>query len=201
MATPRVATLAASFVATVATVPGCKSSSGGSGGDKASLSQRGHECFYSVHVDCPPDATCNPPPPIPIECPPEMSDGAAPRGPVRAGSVRVREQLWAFQGKCTFASDYFCPHPAQSQGACDERRTQPVACQPFGDPAAPPGGEAGGHHVAAFVGKRADGTCSRYPAFWCQGSCALPDPEAAPCDAPATTPPVVPPATGASGKP
>ena len=106
--------------------------------------------------------------------------------------MRLHEALWAYRGECSFASDYFCPDPAlMPEGACDERVVTKVSCREAagadaGASELPPGGSPGQHSVESFVGKRADGSCTRYPAHWASPAGELPLREAVPCASTAT---------------
>jgi len=71
------------------------------------------QCYASIDVTCSPKATCNPPPPRPMEsCPPGMTDQP----------VKIREQA---AGTCLLESS----PPACAPGApCNPPRPQPIDC-------------------------------------------------------------------------
>jgi len=180
----RVFGLAASFVATVAVTQGCKD---GKSPDEVhtsppSLHQRADgSCSYMVGFSCPPEATCNPPPPMPAECPADMADGGArldSSAPERPGWVRILPELGAYNGSCSFFSDYFCPHPGKTEGACEQQPKQELSCRfvPYDTKpdAIPEGGQPGWHFIERFTAKRAGGVCVRYDGFWCERGCDLP---------------------------
>lgn len=170
--------LAASFVVTVA---GC--GAGDRQTSPPSLFQDGDgNCRYMHGSSCPEGASCNPPPPLAAECTAELRDGGAPKGPVREGKVRILEQLWVNRGDCTFASDYFCAIPPAR--GCDTREQKKISCREL----SPGPGAPFIHHVESFIGKRADGSCTRFPAFTCEGDCELPAGEAVSCEVPAPAP-------------
>src|SRR5688500_591877 len=72
--------LQASFVVTVARAPACKPSTTGgtSGGDVGTwhVQRRGEGCFLYQSTSCPENATCNPPPPMEVDCPPSAEGDA-----------------------------------------------------------------------------------------------------------------------------
>jgi hypothetical protein len=183
--------LAASFVVTVS-AGACRHQADGPG---AMVFKRDTECLYAVHDDCPDGAMCNPPPPREIECPTELDPAAQPKGPVRAGWVRVKEDISCSADKCWFRSDYFCPYPGKTLGVCDESKSQEFVGVPFEPGKGPPGGEEHGTWVNAFIAPRADGSCGMYPGFWCNpNGCVLPEPTLVSCSDPPPLP--SPPGTG-----
>ena len=74
------------FAAPLIAVAGCSSGTPrDSTADFDSIDRVGTACVHTVVMRCRKNATCNPPPPRPIECPPAMGD--APAG--RIGMVQV----------------------------------------------------------------------------------------------------------------
>src|SRR5438132_11262274 len=112
--------LAASFVVTVAVLPGCR---------KTGMAPRETEtasvwaspdgkCFLNVPQHCPANATCNPPPPPEIDCPASMRDAAAPPAITRrpAGQedwVRVKPAVYGYAGSCQYTTESFCAPPGK----------------------------------------------------------------------------------------
>jgi hypothetical protein len=190
---PARAALAASFIVTLPM--GCKRQPEGPG---ASVYKSDRGCMYSVETHCPEGASCNPPPPAEIDCPPELEPAAKPAGPTRAGWVRVKERFSCYQAGCHFQSDYFCPHPGKTEGRCEAAKHKDVAGEPFdAAKAQPPGGVPEATWVDAFIAERADGSCSMYTGFWCASACELPEPMLVSC----TSPPPLPPRPRSEGPP
>jgi hypothetical protein len=147
-------------------------------------------CRLMVSPSCPPGATCNPPPPMLIDCPPDKrAPGTAAavddaRPPDKAGWLRVRPALYVSEQGCRYEVDRFCPAP-DSAGHCDDYQSAVVPCQaPGAGPKAPPG-KQGFLHVPAFQAPRAAGGCFDYPALWCapQRNCDLPKGRVGACQA------------------
>lgn len=194
--------LAASFIVTVTASAGCRDAKepdgNGDTGQASILYRNDGHCYYSLSYPCPENVMCNPPPPITIECPEELRDGGPPSDPMAAtkdGWVRVLEHVGAWNGQCAFATDYFCPDPAKTKGACETPpESLQLTCKQVPMDAAPDqvpsGGKPGWHYIDPFSATRAGGTCVRYAAFWCDGACDLPPPvrvdckTGAPLDAP-----------------
>ncbi len=203
--------LSASFVVTLAGATACKTPHGGGGGasgpsdtsSKAFISKfEGDTCHYMLPEHCPPDVSCNPPPPMEADCPPDMRGDAegldAPsyqRDPAvddfrpanRQGWVRIKRQFTGNSSGCFYTSDRYCPAP-DGQGACEQPVSQKVPCQAGPQPQAEepmPEGMKDPYRVQSFVGARAGDRCERYPAFWCDPSsdCALPKGELVDCAA------------------
>lgn len=134
--------------------------------------------MYMHGTSCPSGATCNPPPPLVAECPASLRDGGVAEGPERPGKVRIKEQLWAHNGKCTFAPDYFCATPPAA--GCEQSTSQELSCRELSPKESAPRI----HHVDSFIARRADGTCTQYGAVTCRSGCELPVGKTVPCDAP-----------------
>lgn len=180
--------LAASFVVTVAATGGCKSltggnGAGGSGGGGPSESgvwispQPDGSCLYGESVSCPEGATCNPPAPRIVDCPPELVDGSAAQNdgglapPSRKGWVRVRPQLNCWRGQCGYVPGHFCPGEKVA-GSCQWPGDQPLKH----DAVPPDAGADDSVRIPSFVTRRADKSCIRYPEMHCpqNGPCKLP---------------------------
>lgn len=202
--------LSASFVVTLIGASGCKATqTGGSGATgptdevprKPSIfKSEGEGCRYMLPEHCPPDVSCNPPPPMYADCPPEMrGDGGEPPAPSyardteiddfrpanRAGWIRIRREFWGSQSGCYYTADRYCPGPDQ-KGNCEDHVSQKVPCQAGPQPQAEkpmPEGMQDPYWIPGFVGARAGSRCERYPGFWCDPShnCTLPKGELVDC--------------------
>ncbi|MBS2013681.1 MAG: hypothetical protein JST00_12380 [Deltaproteobacteria bacterium] len=173
MKSPRGKKLAAAFVVTVAAT-GCKKQpvvepEGTSGEGSASIFRNGNVCRMAVPVHCPRGATCNPPPPLEIDCPPDHRDAGEPdpspaRPPGKEGWIRVRPHLWAYKGSCSYNAPYFCA-PQGKPFKCE----QPPQGLAFVSPKCS-GVDAGATpivHIESFVAYDGIGTCVSVPAFDC----------------------------------
>lgn len=204
--------LSASFVVTLVGATGCKATQGGSGASgptdntpsKPSIFKGGDGsgCRYALPEHCPPDVSCNPPPPMYADCPPEMRGDAGEIPPAsftrdtetddfrpanRAGWIRIKRDFWGSQSGCYYTADRYCPGPDQA-GSCEEHVSQKVPCQAGPQPQAEkpmPEGMRDPYWIPSFVGIRAGARCERYPAFWCDpsSSCSLPKGELVDCAA------------------
>lgn len=207
--------LSTSFVVTLAGASACKTTHGGGSGatgptdpgeSKPYISQGDGACQYMVPMHCPPDVSCNPPPPMTADCPPDMrgdaGDPVAPsyardpevddfRPPNRRGWIRIKRQFWSSRAGCFYTADRYCPAPDQ-KGACDGQVNQKVPCQSGAEAKQAeqpmPEGMKDPWWIQGFVGARSGGRCERYPAFWCDPSynCTIPKGELVDC---ATNPP------------
>ncbi len=214
--------LAASFVVTVA-ASGCtpRSTTGTTatdaigGGPKAprgfssfpsSLHRRGERCTYMESGSCPsPESggTCNPPPPITVECPPEAD--ASPTAKVTSRPAGKEKWLHALaelnvsKWGCSFQPARFCPAVGE-YGPCDNVNFLTLSCQIAGanlDAGSTPHlksgvmpqtpeGKHGWFYVEGFSYTNVWGKCQRVDARWCEESKCAAD-EGVPCDAPPKT--------------
>jgi hypothetical protein len=147
-------------------------------------------CQLVFSPSCPAGATCNPPPPMAIDCPPEqgpdrpgLADAERPAG--KEQWLRVRPLLFASETECNYQVDRFCPKPGLV-GTCDTYRNVTLPCSKPGSAGvkAPPGKEQY-IHVPAFEVPRAAGKCAAYPATFCEPNrpCELPVPRVVACKA------------------
>jgi hypothetical protein len=127
-------------------------------------------CFLHKPEHCAPGDSCDQPPPIQIDCPPNAGDAASPRPtrrpPGKEDWVRAIPELVSFKGECTYSGEYFCAPPGKPPECTPMAASVKVSCT---DP---------------FVWKDALGGCHQTSAQGCSGSCALPEGEPVPCDAP-----------------
>ncbi len=187
--------LAASFVVTFAAhgAAGCKKQPVESGDppepprprvSSASISPSPFgDCHLYENPSCPPNVTCNPPPPIVIDCPPDMRDAAEPavtrRPPGKEDWLRVKPRLWVSnQTTCMFEADYFCAPPGKPWECTERPKAISVPCTTD---------DAGTtRKLESFVYKDGLGVCRKVPATECtagvRGSCEdLPEGEVVPC--------------------
>jgi hypothetical protein len=182
--------LAASFVVTVAALPACKKTSivdgEPTGVEATSIGAWDGKCTLNVPVHCPKGATCNPPAPDEIDCPPAYRDAAAPapisrRPPGKESWVRVKPRLWAYDGRCWMVGERFCappPRPLECTTWPDQLEitcTRGTRGSDAGDGGAP------AHRIESFVWRDGVGACHKVAAFECSGPCALPEGEIGPC--------------------
>jgi hypothetical protein len=152
----------------------------------------GSACLYAPASSCEPGRTCNPPPPMVIDCPRELVDAPSDpdrddyRPPNRAGWLRIKEHLRADALGCFFDSDFYCP-PTHMDAPCDPGKSEKLQCDPLpsAEKDAGRGSPAANRHewqIDSFVATRAGNRCMRYPAFVCDGpSCALPEGDSVDC--------------------
>jgi hypothetical protein len=135
-------------------------------------------CSYTRAHLCSSERACEPPQPLPADCPPELRAGPTDdhddwRPSSRQGWVRVRERLVVTEAACGYYSDFYCPppsHPARTE--CDSPEFRQVACALT----------AAGARVVPFVVRRLSSQCVRYPALDCaRGECTLPRAERVAC--------------------
>ncbi len=140
-------------------------------------------CIYYQSMSCPENATCNPPPPRKLDCPPDKRSENSrvlpehdqrPAG--KEGWLRFQESFWVGNQTCSYTTDQLCP-PSGASGACVGAKSMELPC-----PAEP-----GGHlprTVPAFKAERAAGGCVAYPEFRCEtAGCQLPAPAFIDCSA------------------
>jgi hypothetical protein len=180
--------LATSFVITIGaaaastTNEGCKKKGVGEseGGGTTFQRERDGSCFLSYYAGCPKEGTCNPPPPMRVDCPPELRDASDStvvrrRPPGKEKWLRVPPELWFVDKECKYRPEYFCPMPPAGD-ACTASEIVKVACTEA---------DGGTRTVASFVYKDGVGTCRRIPAASCtpdrRGECVLPEGDEAPC--------------------
>lgn len=88
------------------------------------------ECFEEIEIVCPPPevATCNPPPPEPIDCPADLStlsfDAFVPPPPLPLGPVRKDGA-----GLCWYDPPANCPPPEEGT-TCNPPPPEQVPCPP-----------------------------------------------------------------------
>ena len=187
--------LQASLVVTVALAPACKpGATGGTSGDPSSddgvyhVSRRPDgTCTLYQSMSCPKNATCNPPPPMEVDCP-EPAPGEAtvdagiasktkppPTPPGKQGWVHVRPHVWVSAPNCHYQPGRWCPGD-RMRGECTHDPAVQVRCTfTDGDGGLPLGADAG---YAAFQGARVtleptvfkaqDGRCFKSPELSCQ---------------------------------
>lgn len=134
-------------------------------------------CLYRLPgPSCPEGASCNPPAPERIECPPELRKAGMPAAdPARPVGkeqwFRIPPELVAtpFSG-CFFRVEGYCAPVAQAR--CEPGETVKVPCAAI-DPTAPP--NARRYALASFSYRDSFGACRRVPATECSAtSCPLP---------------------------
>lgn len=144
-------------------------------------------CYRTQSMRCPKGLSCNPPPPLEVDCPPKRYDaGSDPppitrRPPGKEDWLRVTPQLVFLddQRGCIYTPEWFCT-PAESK--VTECTAYPealkVACSRDGD--------GGTRRFEPFVYKDALGTCRKVLAGTCapafSGRCAVTDGEVAACE-------------------
>jgi hypothetical protein len=126
-------------------------------------------CSFEESVTCPPGATCNPPPPLDVDC--EGKGGAS------AGQFHLPNSFFASEWGCTYQSDAICPTPAAGGGSCSEQVLLTLDCSM--DKTAPKPRKI---KIPAFSYPTAKGECFSVPAFECEEKkCALPAPTKVAC--------------------
>ncbi len=210
--------LAASFVATVAS-SACtpRATNGASGTDAigggpkspkgfssypSSLHKSGDRCNYMESASCPSaesGGTCNPPPPIAVECPQEGGATPTTNTPRPAGKekwLRALAQLNVSKWGCSFEPTRFCP-PAGGYVQCDNMSAQTLSCQiatenrdagqtprlDGGTMPKTPDGKDGWFYIEGFSYTDVWGKCRRVDARWCEERKCTPD-EGVACDSP-----------------
>ena len=181
-------TLAASFVVVVAG-PACKKTPvvDPEPPPDMNTSYIGHQtngdCTLSPVVHCPRGATCNPPAPEPIDCPPGHRPNTPPpitrRPPGKEDWLRVKPHLNTFGGEwlCSYTAERFCaPSP------------KPYECTPYPEPVpvkcTKTKNDAGqmSAKTESFVWKDILGTCHEVPPVTCESwDCPVPDGNVVPC--------------------
>jgi hypothetical protein len=199
---PRKTKLAASFVVTVAagtavaSLGGCRKEAitdpPVNAKGSAFVHRNGDRCTMSVPENCPKGASCNPPAPTEIDCPPSHRDAGEPvpsagRPPGKEDWLRVRPKAWGSQYGCTYVAEYFCAAPPKPHECTSYPPPVQIKCTPVvadagvdaGKPAAPPSSWL----LESFVYKDGLGTCHRVPSFVCTGDCIkdMPADTPAPC--------------------
>jgi hypothetical protein len=189
--------LAASFVVTVAAMPAaaCKKTSDGEneGPDTARVYRdySGIGCRYSVPEHCPKNATCNPPPPREVDCPPDLRDAGDPPAVTRrpAGKqdwLRMPSTIWLNEPECTVNPETFCA-PAGKPIACTTAPAgQKVACTRMagdGGVKDPQVRADDRFKLVSFIWRDGTGSCHKIPELECVANkkCDLPEGEIVPC--------------------
>jgi hypothetical protein len=173
--------LAASFVVTVAVMPGCRKTSGAEDSAYVFVNADGR-CALSVSVHCPKGASCNPPEPPAVDCPPDKRDAAAPAPPTRRPPgkedwLRVKPRAYAWQGHCSYSPEYFCAPPGKKHQCTQQPpATTKIPCTELGDGGTFP------HRFGAFGYQDGIGQCHEVDGFECPaGGCDLPEGRIVPC--------------------
>lgn len=152
------------------------------------------QCRYMPGGSCEEGSTCNPPPPMEIDCPPEHRKDTDPKGSHddvdderpddKKDWVRVKPGISVWNGKCQYLPARLCPMSGNG-GGCTSVERPYVACTKPGDAGhpKPPKGKDTHIHVAPFQEKRAVSGCVDYPEFWCEERrpCTLPKGERVAC--------------------
>src|SRR5690606_19320466 len=119
-------------------------------------------------VSCPKGASCNPPPPMQVDCPPDMRDAGDPpavtrRPPGKEDWLRVTPRLWSTTTgtTCNYQPEYFCAPPGKPYECTPHPKTVTVGCTM---------GDAGTRQVDSFVYKDGLGACRKVPASECKPS-------------------------------
>lgn len=120
-------------------------------------------CTYLPAGSCPKGGTCNPPPPMPVICPPELNDGgpaslapAPPQG--KQGWLRTVGQYYKYEGKCSFTRPAYCPPKGAGTTSCTATKQIPVPC----DSPSPTS-----LHLSSIVYEDEAGGCMKLPEFTC----------------------------------
>ena len=194
--------LAASFVVTVAAVA-CRKETIESpetprGDDHSYVSRNGDRCTMSLPEHCPKGASCNPPPPTEIDCPPTHRDAGEPappsaRPPGKEDWLRVRPACWASQYGCSYVAEHYCAPPTKKAECTSSPPAVTIKCSPIvGDAGADAAADAGKPKtpstgpwlLESFVYKDGLGACHRVPSFECAGDCRAVMPAATPVPCP-----------------
>ncbi len=187
--------LAASFVVTVAALPsaGCKKTSvgdgtSGSGTETANVYRDSYSgaCHYTTPEHCPKNATCNPPPPREVDCPPNLRDAAVDppaitrRPPGKEDWLRMQGSIWSADAtSCMVNHETFCAPPGKPI-SCTQNETQKVPCTKG---TADAGQFVTSFQVASFVWKDVTGKCHKTEPADCISNkrCEIPEGEIVPC--------------------
>jgi hypothetical protein len=193
--------LTASFVVTVSAAtaaatatPACKKTTIESPPDESrvTLSRRENGvCQIYRSMSCPKGATCNPPPPQEVDCPPDMRDAGDPPAVTRRpagkeGWLRVPSRLWVGNDGCTFNYEQFCAPPGKpNAGECTPyQEALKVKCEvPDKDAGRQAQPTTTPRKVDAFVYKDSVGGCHKVPELECTSNtlCKHPDGDSVPC--------------------
>jgi hypothetical protein len=188
--------LAASFVV-ISVMPGCKKMSGATDPEpprerSASIFRADNgNCELMVPISCPKNATCNPPAPEIIDCPPSHRDAGDPPSITRRPKgkedwIRVRSHLYVGT-TCQYVAERFCAPPPKAHECTSQPDYVTVPCAGIVDDGGVEAGEAGArapakYRVEPFVYKDGVGACHRVGALTCTtGDCPLPEGDPAPC--------------------
>jgi hypothetical protein len=172
------------FVVTLAVAPACKKADVVDASTPARIADRGDgTCLYVHKTDpCPPNATCNPPGPETIECPPGMGDAAtassSARPPGKEGWYKIPAQLVAnpYNG-CFYEIEGYCA--PLDVDRCELGGNVKVACKAI-DETLPPNQRR--FALAAFDYKDSFGVCHHVAATECAaGACPMPETTNVPC--------------------
>lgn len=170
---------------------------------------QGDACFMSFHYSCPRGATCNPPPPEMVDCPPSLRDASSDppvstrRPPDKADWLRVTPIVWPQdKGECVYRPEYFCAPKGAKRADCTQSpATVKMKCHPpdasdgggkdaadaSPRPTVPPPASPGQPTVivSSFVYKDGLGECRKVPESPClatrHGGCVVPDGDVVPC--------------------
>lgn len=188
---PRKTQLAASFVVTVSALAGCRKQTVDNDPvvhekESAYVSRYGDRCTMGTPQHCPKGASCNPPPPEEIDCPPNLRDAGepAPTATARpAGKedwLRLKPHLWASRYGAGYTPERFCAPPPKPF-ECMQSEMVALKSKPIANADAAP---ANRYAIEPFVYKDGMGTCHKVPAFECgEAECTsdMPAGEPAPC--------------------
>lgn len=196
--------LAASFVMTISALPaaasleGCKKTPVDPPEtptkDSHSVYRNGDHCLMHTPEHCPKGASCNPPAPPEIDCPPSHRDAGEPdprpeRPPGKEGWLRVQPHLHAGSYGCTYQAERFCSPPGTPVECTPWPPSVTIKCKPSAslDGGADAGRAAtprGPYTLEPFTYKDGLGVCHKIPALECgDGDCTkkMPAGEVTPC--------------------
>ncbi len=177
--------LAASFVVTVAMLPACKKTTvtDPEPPDRMrsiSVSDVFGRCTLNVPMSCPKGASCNPPPPEEVDCPPGKGDANAPPGVARRPRgkedwIRVKPHASAWGGKCGYSGERFVAPPGKPYETTPWPSYADVKCTAESDAGNAP------RRFDTFVWKDATEQCHEVSGLECSGQCDLPEGKIVPC--------------------
>jgi hypothetical protein len=177
--------LAASFVVTVAVMPACKKTTINDpeppeGVKSVSINDYSGKCTLSIPMSCPKGASCNPPPPEEVDCPPGKGDASAPPGvsrrpPGKEDWIRVKPHVNAWSGKCGWSGERFVAPPGKPMASTEWQKYGEVKCTATSDAGAAP------HKLDTFRWTDGLGACHEVSGLECAGQCDLPEGKIVPC--------------------
>jgi hypothetical protein len=177
--------LAASFVVTIAVMPACKKTTitdpePPEGTQSVSINDFNGKCTLYVPMSCPKGASCNPPPPEEVDCPPGKGDASAPPGVARRPLgkedwIRVKPRANAWSGRCSWSGERFVAPPGKPMASTAWPTSVEVKCTAKSDAGTEP------HAFETFVWKDILGQCHEVKGLECVGQCDLPEGKIVPC--------------------